>query len=107
MLAEPGLTQRERDLLSQLSKSARRIHLMDKSEAQAAINEKEAATRIMQAEVTPAMNQLMEVLRQLYDTELRLNEQARQQSEQEMQQAHRIMLLLSAAPLCWVACWPG
>jgi methyl-accepting chemotaxis protein len=61
----------------------------------------------MQAEVTPAMNQLMEVLRQLYDTELRLNEQARQQSEQEMQQAHRIMLLLSAAPLCWVACWPG
>ncbi|WP_082695973.1 methyl-accepting chemotaxis protein [Aquitalea pelogenes] len=100
MLAEPGLTQRERDLLNQLARVRPvAFNLMDKSEAQAAINEKEAATRIMQAEVAPAMSQLMEVLRQLYDTELRLNAQARQESEREMQQAHHIMLLLSVAAI--------
>jgi methyl-accepting chemotaxis protein len=53
MLAEPGLTQRERDLLGQHQIRPVAFSLMDKSEAQAAINEKEAATRIMQAEVAP------------------------------------------------------
>ncbi|WP_287881473.1 methyl-accepting chemotaxis protein [Aquitalea sp.] len=100
MLAEPALTQHEKDLLGQLHKTRPpALALMDKSVAQAAINEKEAAIRIMQLEVTPAMEQLMETLRQLYDTELRLNEQARQQNEQDIQKAYHTMLLLSASAL--------
>ncbi|RQO76303.1 methyl-accepting chemotaxis protein [Aquitalea sp. FJL05] len=100
MLAEPALSQRERELIAQIQ-SIRPLAFtaMDKSEAQAAINEKDAAIQLMQSEANPAMNRFTEVLRQLYDTELRLNEQSRQESEAGIQQAHDIMLLLSAAAL--------
>ena len=96
LLAEPDLTQMERNLLVQIQNlRPAAFVLMDKSEALGAINENDAAATVMQQEAAPAMSHLVEVIRQLYDTELRLNDQARQASEQDMQHAYRIMLLLS------------
>jgi methyl-accepting chemotaxis protein len=100
MLAEQALTRHERDLLAQLA-TARppAFSAMDKSEGQAANNEKDTAIQLMKTEVTPAMERLMDILRQLYDTEQNLNEEARQQTEQSIQQAHDIMSILAITAL--------
>ncbi|PXX48031.1 methyl-accepting chemotaxis protein [Aquitalea magnusonii] len=98
MQAEPELTTREKELIAQIQSIRPNVFIvMDKSESLGAINENEAATAVMRQEVMPIMGKFMEVLRQLYDVELRLNEQSRQEGEAGIQQTHNIMLLLSAA----------
>ena len=100
LLDEAGLTTQEKELITQIqSLRPGAFSLMDKSEALGAINENDAAATVMQQEVNPAMSHLTEVIRQLYNTELRLNAQERQKSQEEMQQAYRIMLSLSFAAI--------
>jgi len=96
--SEAGTTPREKELLAQIQNlRPAAFALMDKSEKLGAVNRNDEAAAIMKNEAYPAMRRLVDIMRTLYDFELKLNAEARQDAQKAYLQARTIMIVLAIA----------
>ncbi|WP_233170282.1 methyl-accepting chemotaxis protein [Aquitalea sp. ASV15] len=96
--SETGTTPREKELLAQIQNlRPAAFALMDKSEKLGAVNRNDEAASVMKNEASPAMRRLVDVMQSLYDFELKLNAEARQDAQKTYLQARTIMIALAIA----------